>query len=223
MRAFARRDHLDLPAVAWRRIALVHAEQVAGEQRGLVAAGAGADFQDHVALVHRVLRDQREADLLRERVALFLERRLLGFGERAHLGIGRGVGEHRVEIGDLALRRPVGRDGRHQRLQLGELARQLHIGVAVGAGREVGLDRLEAGHQRVELGLGQRDGHRRQVGMRTRGSATSRFGGPSRRAFRRYGRPVRRAKPTLASARKDAARAVELAECRCASIPAAHF
>ncbi len=28
-----------------RRKALVHAEQVAGEQRGLVAAGAGADFQ----------------------------------------------------------------------------------------------------------------------------------------------------------------------------------
>ena len=153
-RAFARRDHLDLPLVE-RRIALVHAEQVAGEQRGLVAAGPGADFQNHVALVHRVLRDQRDADLLRERGAFFLQRRLLGFGERAHLRIGRGVGEHRVEIGDLALRGAVGRDRLHQRLQLGELARQPHIGVALGTGGELGLDRLEARHQRIELLFGQ--------------------------------------------------------------------
>ena len=103
--AFAGRDDLDLPAVLGGE-ALVHAEQVAGEQRGFVAAGAGADFQDHVALVHRVLGDERDADLVRELLAPRFERRLLGFGERAHLGIGRGVGEHRVEIGDLVLRRP---------------------------------------------------------------------------------------------------------------------
>ena len=39
-------------------IALVHAEQVGGEQRRLVAAGAGADFQDGVLLVGRVLGQQ---------------------------------------------------------------------------------------------------------------------------------------------------------------------
>ena len=66
--AFARGDHLDLPALLGG-IALVHAEQIAGEQRGLVAAGAGADFEDDVALVHRVLRQQRQADLLLELVA----------------------------------------------------------------------------------------------------------------------------------------------------------
>jgi len=54
--AFAQGDHLDLPALRGG-IAFVHAEQIAGEERGLVAAGAGADFQDHVALVHRVLRN----------------------------------------------------------------------------------------------------------------------------------------------------------------------
>ena len=52
-------DDLGLPALLGG-VALVHPEQVAGEQRGLVAAGAGADFQDHVALVHRVLRHERE-------------------------------------------------------------------------------------------------------------------------------------------------------------------
>ena len=52
--AFAGGDHLDLPALQGGKT-LIHPEQVAGEQRGLVAAGAGADFQHHVALVHGVL------------------------------------------------------------------------------------------------------------------------------------------------------------------------
>ena len=42
------RHHLDLPALALG-VARVHAEQVAGEQRRLVAAGAGADFEEDVA------------------------------------------------------------------------------------------------------------------------------------------------------------------------------
>ena len=41
--------------------------------------------------------------LLRERLAPRLQRGLLGFGERAHLRVGRGIGQHRVEVGDLAL------------------------------------------------------------------------------------------------------------------------
>src|ERR1700757_4248598 len=45
--------------------ALIHPEQVAGEQRRLVAAGAGADFQHDVAIVHGVFRQKRDADLLR--------------------------------------------------------------------------------------------------------------------------------------------------------------
>ena len=64
-RSFALRDHLDLPALLGGE-ALVHAKQRAGEQRSLVAAGAGADFQDHVALVHRILGDEMEPDLLFE-------------------------------------------------------------------------------------------------------------------------------------------------------------
>ena len=63
--AFAGGDHLDLPALQAGE-ALIHPEQVAGEQRGLVAAGAGADFQHHVAVVHGILGQQRHADLLRQ-------------------------------------------------------------------------------------------------------------------------------------------------------------
>jgi len=55
--------NLDLPALQGGE-ALIHPEQVAGEKRGLVAAGAGADFQHDVAIVHRVLGQQRHADLL---------------------------------------------------------------------------------------------------------------------------------------------------------------
>jgi hypothetical protein len=52
--AFGDAVDLDLPALQ-RRVALVHAEQVAGEQRGLVAAGAGADFEDGRSVLVLVL------------------------------------------------------------------------------------------------------------------------------------------------------------------------
>ena len=47
------REHLGLPAVALG-IPQVHAQQVAGEQGGLIAAGAGPNLEDDVALVVRV-------------------------------------------------------------------------------------------------------------------------------------------------------------------------
>ena len=79
-RAFARGHQLDLPSLLGG-IALVHAEQVAGEQRGLVSAGAGADFQDDIALVHRVLGHKRKPQLMLERGAPGLELGLLRFGD----------------------------------------------------------------------------------------------------------------------------------------------
>ena len=103
--AFADRQDLGLPALLGG-VALVHAEQVAGEQRGLVAAGAGADFEDGVVVVHRVLRQQREADLLRR--ACRLRACSAGFSASAmlaHFGVGRRIGDQRVEVGDLGCRR----------------------------------------------------------------------------------------------------------------------
>jgi hypothetical protein len=52
-------EHLHAPALRFR-VARVHAEEFAGEERRLVAAGAGADLDDHVLLVVRVLGDQQE-------------------------------------------------------------------------------------------------------------------------------------------------------------------
>ena len=102
--AFAGGNHLDLPALQGRE-ALVHPEQVAGEQRGLVAAGAGADFQHHVAVVHGVLGQQRHADLLRQLDAARGQHVALGLRHAAHLGLGCGIGDQRLDIGDFPARR----------------------------------------------------------------------------------------------------------------------
>ena len=55
-------EHLDVPALATRRSART-CEQVAGEDRRLVAAGAGADFEEDVVLVARIARQQQLAQL----------------------------------------------------------------------------------------------------------------------------------------------------------------
>jgi hypothetical protein len=54
---FARRHHLHLPAIALGK-AQVHAQQIAGEQRGFVATRAGTDFEEDVAVVVRIFRQQ---------------------------------------------------------------------------------------------------------------------------------------------------------------------
>src|SRR5262249_35476427 len=53
----ALRDDLDLPAVALR-VAAVHAEELSREQRRFVAAGAGTDFEENIAIVVGVARQQ---------------------------------------------------------------------------------------------------------------------------------------------------------------------
>ncbi len=60
--AFAERDDLDRQALALHE-ALVHPVEVGREQRRLVAAGAGADFDDGVAIVQRVARQQQLVEL----------------------------------------------------------------------------------------------------------------------------------------------------------------
>ena len=57
-RAWAGFERLDLEAVGLGE-ARVHAVEVGGEKRGLVAAGAGAEFHDGVAVLIRVGREQR--------------------------------------------------------------------------------------------------------------------------------------------------------------------
>ncbi len=148
--AFARRHHFGLPALLGG-VALVHAEQVAGEQRGLVAAGAGADFQNDVALVHRVLGQERDLDLLLERDAAFLELAFLGIGHGAHFGVGRAVVDQGFEIGDLGNHATVALDRIHDRAELGELARELDESLRRKLGRKLAFHRFVAGEQHVEF------------------------------------------------------------------------
>ena len=84
--AVARREDLDAPAAALG-VARVHAEQIAGEDRGFVAAGAGAHFEEEVGVVAFVLRDQQHVELAVELVAFAFERGDLVVGERLQLRI----------------------------------------------------------------------------------------------------------------------------------------
>ena len=124
-------------------VALVHAKQIAGKKRRLVTAGAGADFQDDVAVVHRVLGDERKPQLLLERGAPGLELRTLRLGDGAHFRIGRGVGDQAREPLELALRRPIGLYRLDHGSKLGELARELHVGLGWAARQQ---DRVRASH-----------------------------------------------------------------------------
>ncbi len=148
--AFARGDHLDLPALV-RGIALVHAEEIAGKERGLVAAGAGADLEDDVALVHRVLGQQRQLDLSFERRALLLEFRPLGERHRAHFGVGCGIRNERIEALDLGDDAAIVLHRPDDRSELGEFARELDVGLGRHRVRELAFDRLVAGDERVEF------------------------------------------------------------------------
>ena len=143
------------------RVADVHAQQAAGEERRLVAAGAGADLDEHVAVVVRILRQQR-------RLQLALEVRDARFGAGALL---RGEVAHRRVVRELHRRREVGfgepelaeaRDDRRDvRMLLGERA------VAVEVGRDVGrpqqsVQLVEARGELVELGAKRRFHRTRQ-------------------------------------------------------------
>ena len=77
-------DHLGTPAQAFR-VALVHAEEVGGEERRLVAAGPSADLDDHVLLVGGVLRQQRQLELLFQPLDLGRKALLLLAAQRALL------------------------------------------------------------------------------------------------------------------------------------------
>ena len=126
-RAFARRDDLDAPALAFG-IALIHAEEIAGEERRLVAAGSGADFENGAFFIRRILRQERDLQLL-------FERREPRSASRAPLR--RGARISAIESPDrpaglrfrrlLAALRAVVADRCGDILELGELARERDV------------------------------------------------------------------------------------------------
>ena len=135
------RKDLDPPALALG-ITRIHAEQVAGEDRRLVAAGAGTDFQEHVAPVVGVLGQQHalQAVFQPEQGLLGLGHFLLG--HLAHFRIAvleQRLGALEVVLGLAEL--AVGGDDR------------LDFGVLLGIGAETVLvaDHLGIAEQRGEL------------------------------------------------------------------------
>src|SRR6478609_6612759 len=130
-------DDLGLPADALG-VAQVHAQQVAREQGGLVAAGARLDLQEHVLVVAGVTRDQEKAELLGDLLALLLQDLDLGGEVRV---VGRELAGGPDVVAGL-LPGPVGGDDRGElRVALVELAR---VGL-VGVDRRVGELLLEIG------------------------------------------------------------------------------
>ena len=136
-------------------IALIHAEKIAGEQRRLVAAGAGADFEDGAFLVGRILRQQRDAQLLFERLEPQLGLAQLLFGEARHLGVGRGIVQHGLEAGDFRALRAVIADRRGDLFESGEFARQRDESRRLRRRVEAGGDFVVAAQDEIELFLRQ--------------------------------------------------------------------
>jgi len=136
----AARHRLEPPPVALGEHA-VHPEELGGEQRRLVAAGAGADFEDDVLLVVRILGDQQNLELRQERLPPRDERLQLLFGELAHVRVAGGrqlFGLRDVADDGLVLAEPF-----DERLDLGQRLRVLPV-----LGRiALHLGRAEEAHQ----------------------------------------------------------------------------
>ena len=91
-RPVAQRHRLPAEAVSLG-IALVHAVEVGREERGFVAAGAGPDLHDGVAVVVRIARDEQRRAARPETVGnLRRQPGDVGLGQRNKLGV-RLVGE----------------------------------------------------------------------------------------------------------------------------------
>ena len=137
-------------------IALVHAEEVAGKQRGFVAAGAGADFEDRVVVVHRVLRAATPARICCASSSLPSCNACRSASASLRIvGVGRRIVDQRREIGDFPVGSAIGLDRFDHRAELGEFARQLDVGLRAQAARKLALHQGMAGKQRVQFLLRQ--------------------------------------------------------------------
>ena len=152
-RALAAADeHLDLPA-APLGVAQVHAQELGGEQRRLVAAGARPDLDDDVAVVVGVLGESRILSSSSSSSSALAQGAQLGSGHLPHLGVG--VLEQRLVALDLAQRGPVDPEGVDERLQrralLGGSLKAPLVGDDLRVPQIVG-ESLEAVLDLVELG-----------------------------------------------------------------------
>ncbi|EKD59702.1 MAG: hypothetical protein ACD_54C01183G0001 [uncultured bacterium] len=101
-------------------IALIHPQQISGEQRGFIATRAGADFEDRRAGVGGVFRQKRNLQpRFHFRDAGFQARQFI-FGQFAHFRIG----QHDFSFGQIIERAAISGDLIGHRLQIGIFARQ---------------------------------------------------------------------------------------------------
>ena len=131
-RGFARRKDVDLPAMLVG-VALIHAEEIAGEERRLLAAGAGAHLEDRALLVGGILGQQLHLELVLELLDLLVEGTDLFFGERRHVLFRGRIVDQLLQALALAKSRAERVDGGDNRIELGELPREAHIAFLVGA------------------------------------------------------------------------------------------
>src|SRR2546426_1588676 len=100
---FGQRDNLDLPALPLGEPG-VHPEQLRGEQRRLVATGAGADLDDRVAVVQRIAGGQQLGEVGAQPRHLGAQPLDVGPGELRQLGVA--IVEHFARLGELGLKPP---------------------------------------------------------------------------------------------------------------------
>ena len=136
---FRHRHQLEAPALRLD-VALVHAEQIAAEERGFVPAGAGANLEDGVALVGFVRRQEEKLERLLLGGHRRHQRGALVLRQRPHLGLALGVLGHGLQLVGLVAGGAQRRDRLHDGRKLGVLAREL---------RELGGRRR--GHRRERL------------------------------------------------------------------------
>jgi hypothetical protein len=148
--ALALRNQFDLPALTLG-ITEIHPEQIAGEQRGFVATGAGPYFQKDIPLVVGILRQQLSLQFVlevEEPLFAFLHFRV---DQLAHLGIA----DHGQRRGNILFTLDVGVVQLDRRRDLRMLARELavifHVPGHVLAGQQ-GVEFLQPGGKPRQLG-----------------------------------------------------------------------
>ena len=118
-----------------------------GEQRALVAAGAGADFQEQAAAVIGIARQQQQL----QRAFQFLDLAPAGLDLFLGHGLHVGIGQHLLRGGEIFLAAHEGIEGLDHGLQLGALAlaEAVHVGRGVRFGKH-GVDLDEAMAQMLQ-------------------------------------------------------------------------
>ncbi len=136
----AARHHLDPPPLPLGELA-VHPEELGREKPGLVAAGAGADFEHDILRVVRILRDEQDLQVGEQRVALRVQGLQFFPREVAHVRIA--AGDEPFGLGDVVHGRLVLAEALDERLDFGERLGELPV-----LGRiALHLGRAEPAHQ----------------------------------------------------------------------------